>query len=164
LKRRSGRIVFFVLLVLVVLLVAAKLHYAGRAPVKLPASACNAGLWTHVYQPERLKVVEPCTAAEGRITSVFPSTDGDLHIGLDPEQKSVLNLINATHAHRRLIVEAVCDHPASGKEAAAACAGFISPVKAPKVGEHVRVIGTFVIDSDNGWTEIHPVTRIEVLH
>jgi len=32
------------------------------------------------------------------------------------------------------------------------------------VGEHVRVTGTYVLDSHNGWTEIHPVTRIDKLN
>jgi hypothetical protein len=31
------------------------------------------------------------------------------------------------------------------------------------VGAHVRATGTYVIDSHNGWAEIHPVSRIEAM-
>jgi hypothetical protein len=34
-------------------------------------------------------------------------------------------------------------------------------VTIPAVGEHVAVTGTYVNDSHNGWTEIHPVTSIQ---
>ena len=154
-------------LVVVVLLIAAfialTLRYRGKAPVKLAASECDANLWKHVYEPERLKVIEQCTAVEGRVASVHRAADGDLHIGLDPEQKSVLNLINVMHAHRRLIVEAVCDHVTTKPAPASACAGFTSAISAPTVGDRVRVTGSYVTDRDDGWNEIHPVTKIEVL-
>lgn len=157
-----------VLLGLIVLLIAGFIvvtfRYRGKAPVKLAASECNADLWKHVYQPERLKMIEPCTAVEGRAVTVHRAADGDLHIGLDPDQKSVLNLVNVMHAQRRLIVEAVCDHATTKKEPTAVCQGFTSSVIAPNVGDHLRVIGAYVTDTDNGWNEIHPVTRIEVLH
>jgi hypothetical protein len=152
---------------LLVLLIAAFIfvtfRYRGRAPVKLAAAQCDAGLWKHVYQPERLKVIEACTAVEGWAVTVHRAADGDLHIGLDPDQKSVLNLINVMHAQSELIVEAVCDHPTTKKEPAAVCQGFTSTVKVPAVGDHLRVIGAYVTDTENGWNEIHPVTRIEVL-
>jgi hypothetical protein len=163
LSRTSGRIALGVLLALVALFIAARLRYPGKATVKLPPTDCDADLWKHVYQPERLRVIEACTAVEGRVDSVHRAADGDLHIGLDPDQKSILNLINVIHAHRHLIVEVVCDHPSVENQAGHACAGFTSPIGAPKIGDHVRVTGTYVTDSDNGWNEIHPVTRIETL-
>jgi hypothetical protein len=150
--------------VLLALFFAAKFRYPGTAPIKLPASKCSADLWKHVYQPERLKVIEPCTAVEGRVALVHKAMDGDLHIGLEPDQKSVLNLINVTHADRQLVVEAVCDHPSLKNQAGPWCNGFTSTVIAPAVGDRVRVVGAYVTDTDNGWNEIHPVTRIEVLH
>jgi hypothetical protein len=101
---------------------------------------------------------------EGRVVTVHRAADGDLHIGLDPDQKSVLNLINVMHAQRELIVEAVCDYATTKKEPAAVCQGFNSTVKSPAIGDHLRVIGSYVTDTENGWNEIHPVTRIEVLH
>ena len=160
---RTGWIALGVLLALVALFIAARLRYPGKATVKLPATDCNADLWKHVYSPERLRVIEACIAVEGRVASVHRAKDGDLHIGLDPEQKSVLNLTNVMHAQRHLIVEAVCDHPSVKNQAGPACEGFVSTITAPNIGDHVRVTGSYVTDLDNGWNEIHPVTRIEIL-
>jgi hypothetical protein len=163
LQRRTRSLIVLLLTVLIVLFVAAKLRYSGRPSTTLAAAECNADLWKHVYERERLQVIEPCAAVEGRVVSVHPSSDGDLHIALDPAQKSALNLINLTHAHGTVVVEAVCDHPPAKGEAGAACEGFTSRIKAPRVGERVRVVGAYVTDRDNGWNEVHPVTRIESL-
>ena len=140
-----------------------KLRYPGKAPVKLPAESCDAALWKRVYRPERLRVLEACTAIEGRVVSLEREGDGDLHIVLDPDQKSVLNLVNAVHARGHLVVESVCDHAPAGGAATAACAGFAPQVTIPNTGDRVRVIGVYVTDRDIGWNEIHPVTRIEIL-
>ncbi len=161
--RASGRVMLVVLVILICLSVVVKLRYSGKATSKLPASDCNADLWKHVYSPERLHVIEACTAVDGRVVTVHQAADGDLHIGLDPEQKSTLNLINVMHAHRHLVVEAICDHLSTEHESGAACAGFTSQITAPRVGDRIRVIGAYVTDRDNGWNEIHPVTRIDVL-
>jgi len=161
LSRTSGRIALGVLLTLVALFMAARLLYAGKATVKLPVADCNADLWKHVYSPQRLAVVEACTAVEGRVVSVHRAADGDLHIGLDPEQKSTLNLINVMHAQRHLVVEVVCDHSPRDEEAAGACAGYTSQIAAPRTGDRVRITGSYVTDRDNGWNEIHPVSRID---
>lgn len=162
--RASGRIALAVVLTVIALFIAARLRYPGRATVKLPAPDCNADLWKHVYSPQRLAVVEACTAVEGRVVSVHRAADGDLHIGLDPEQKSTLNLINVMHAQRHLIVEAVCDHASAKNHAGPPCEDFASTITAPNIGDRVRVTGSYVTDRDNGWNEIHPVTRIEMLH
>jgi hypothetical protein len=152
-----------VLLTLIALFIAARLRYPGKATVKLPPVDCNADLWKHVYSPERLGVIEACTAVAGRVVSVHRAVDGDLHIGLDPEQKSTLNLTNVMHAQRHLIVEVVCDHPSVKNQAGPACEGFASSITAPNVGDRIRVTGAYVTDRDNGWNEIHPVTHIETL-
>lgn len=162
-SRTSGRIALGVLVALVALFIAARLLYPGKATVKLPAADCNADLWKHVYSPERLYVIEACTAVAGRVVSVHRAADGDLHIGLDPEQKSILNLTNVMHAQRHLIVEVVCDHPSVKNQTGTACQGFVSAIAAPNIGDHVRITGAYVTDRDNGWNEVHPVTRIETL-
>jgi hypothetical protein len=149
---------------LISLFVLARLRYSGRAPAILPVAQCNPELWKHVYDPERLQVLAACAAVEGRVVSVHRASDGDLHIALDPDQKSALNLLNLMHAHGTLVVEAVCDHPPAKGEASGACEGFVSQIKPPTVGERVRVVGSYVTDRDNGWNEVHPVTRIEELH
>lgn len=162
-SRTSGRIALGVLLMLIALFIAASLRYPGKAAVKLPAGDCNADLWKHVYNPERLGVIETCTAVEGRVVSVHRAVDGDLHIGLDPDQKSILNLTNVMHAQRHLVVEVVCDHTPPDKGAVSTCAGYTSQITTARVGDRIRVTGAYVTDRDNGWNEIHPVTRIETL-
>jgi hypothetical protein len=149
---------------LVVVLVVASRRYTGKVTVKLPAGDCSADLWKHVYKSDRLRVIEACTAVEGRVVSVHRAQDGDLHIGLDPDQKSVLNLVNVIHAQGNFIVEAVCDHPTTNNESNGACAGFTSSIVVPKIGDRIRATGSYVTDRDNGWNEIHPVSKIEVLH
>jgi len=151
------------LVVLIALAWLARLRYPGKAP-GVRIQDCDAELWNHVYRPERLHVVEPCTAVAGRVVSVHRETDGDLHIALTPDDKSVLNLVNAIHAHRTLVVEVVCEHAPSESQATAACAGFTAHVTVPNAGDRIRVIGAYVTDRDNGWNEVHPVTRVETLH
>jgi len=158
------RIILAGIVVLVAVLVVASRRYTGKAAVKLPAAECNAELWKHVYEPGRLRVIEACTAVEGRVVSVHRAQDGDLHIGLDPDQKSVLNLVNVIHAQRTLILEAVCDHPATSSEPRAACGGFTSPIMTPRIGDRIRATGSYVTDRENGWNEVHPVSKIEILH
>jgi hypothetical protein len=145
------------------LVVVARLRYPGAAPAKLSAGNCNSGLWRHVYRPERLRVIEPCTSVDGRVVSVGGGSDGDRHILLDPDRSSVLNLVNATHGGGNLVVEVICDHTPSEPDAAAACAEFISRIDVPRVGDRIRATGAYVTDRDNGWNEIHPVSRIETL-
>ena len=151
------------LIVIVAAVTFLVLRYPGKATVKVPDGSCDAKLWDHVYERARLQILQACTAVEGRVVSVHRSQDGDLHIALNPDNKSVLNLVNAVHAHRTLIVEAVCDHEPSTAIERAACGDFHSQVAMPKAGQRIRVIGAYVKDRDNGWNEIHPVSRIEML-
>jgi hypothetical protein len=101
-----------------------RLRYAGTAPEKLQEQSCDADLWKHVDQSKRLRVVEACTAVEGRVTSLRRESDGDLHIALDPDQKSVLNLFHVAHAHRRLVLEIICEHTPADSADKTACGDF----------------------------------------
>lgn len=141
----------------------AKLRYSGTAPIKLQANKCDPDLWNHVYEKDRLKIKEPCTAVEGRVVSVHRNADGDLHISLDPENKAVLNLVNVIHGGRKLVVELICNHTAAESNAQTACRDFHRRVTVPSVGDRVRVTGAYVTDRDNGWNELHPVTSVEIL-
>jgi hypothetical protein len=160
---RISRITLAVLVGLIALFLMARLRYAGKAPVKLQAENCDPDLWKHVIDKERLPVVEECTAVEGRVVSLHRASDGDLHIGLDPEHKSVLNLINVMHARGKLVVEIICEHTPVEAGDKVTCGSFHPQVAIPNVGDRVRVTGAYVTDRDNGWNEVHPVTRIEIL-
>jgi hypothetical protein len=159
---RTSRITLGVLLVILILIVGARLRYAGRAPIKLQADSCDAEMWKHVYERDRLRVIQECTAIEGRVMSVHHNADGDVHLALDPNAKLVLNLVNLIRGSG-LVAEVVCEHPSSVDAAKAACGGFHPQITIPSVGDRVRVTGAYVNDRDNGWNEVHPVTRIEIL-
>lgn len=149
---------------LIVLLVAAAallagLRYRGTAP---DAAGCDPDLWQHVYRPTRLEILNRCTAVAGRVTEIHRNADGDVHVKVDPDDASVLNLINVVR-RSGLIVEIVCDHPSAQRDVEAACAGFNSKIAAPAAGDRIRATGAYVKDTENGWTEIHPVSKIDVL-
>lgn len=160
---RDSWIKFAVLIALLGLIGLWRFRYPGKASAKLAAESCNSDLWQHVYEKDRLKVVEACTAVDGRVVSLHRASDGDLHIALAPDRKSVLNLINVFHSHGELVVEIICEHTPADAVEKAACADFQSQVAIPNVGDRVRVTGAYVTDSENGWREIHPVTRIETI-
>jgi hypothetical protein len=157
------RIGLAALIALAALFLVARLRYPGKAPVRLQAEKCDRDLWNHVIEKERLTVLEECTAVEGRVVSLSRASDGDLHIALDPEPKSVLNLINAIRARGELVVEIICEHTPAIPNEKATCADFHQQVTIPQVGDRVRVTGAYVTDRHYGWNEVHPVTRIEIL-
>jgi len=160
---RGSQILIAVLVVTTFLALLIKLRYPGKVTVKLPAEICDSALWQHVYEKQRLQVIEPCTAVEGRVVALHRASDGDLHLSLDPDNTTVLNFINRFHGHGHLVVEAICLYPSSEERARAACAEYHPQITIPKPGDRVRVTGAYVTDSDNGWNEIHPVSKIEVL-
>jgi hypothetical protein len=146
-----------------VLVLVVRARYPGKVTLRLPASECNADLWKNVGEPERLHVIAACTSVEGQVVSVYRASDGDLHIELDPYDKSVLNFVNVMHAHGHLVVEIICEHTPEDAGAVAACAGLTSQVMVPQINDYIRVTGSYVTDRETGWNEIHPVTRIRKL-
>jgi hypothetical protein len=127
-----------------------------------PAPTCDPSLWNHVYNPKRLTRLSPCLSATGVISESDADADGDQHflLTLDPGQDSLVNHRNAKKKGGDLVLEIVCANPTTMKKVKSACAGYANPIPIPKVGTHVRVTGSYVIDTHNGWTEIHPVSRL----
>jgi hypothetical protein len=130
------------------------------------ASGCNAELWDHVYRKARLHIIEGCISVTGTIRHIKREADGDDHIQLavDPEFSKLLNERNKTAQGDTLILELICQGPVTQEDAEAACHDFHSTVDVPKAGTKVRVVGSYVLDSQQGWMEIHPVSSIEVRH
>lgn len=64
-----------------------------------------------------------------------------------------------------MVFEIVCMFHVSQADAKAACPPtFHNPVQLPPVGSHVRIVGTYVQDTNHAqWMEIHPVTSITVI-
>jgi hypothetical protein len=127
------------------------------------ASGCDASLWNHVYSPKRLQQVSPCMSVTGVITESNADADGDQHflLRLDPGQDKLVNKRNGKKKGGDLVLEIVCANPTSMKKPRSACAGYTNRIPIPRVGARVTATGTYVLDSHNGWTEIHPVSRFE---
>ncbi len=130
-----------------------------------PQSACDPNLWNYVYDHERLQVLDKCKIVTGVIEETNADEDGDQHmlLKLDKGQKDLLTKKNVTKKSGDLVVEAVCINNITRKRAMGACTGYVNHVQLPKVGDHVKVTGSYVIDSHNGWAEIHPITKIEIV-
>ena len=129
--------------------------------------ACDPGLWKYVYNPERLQVLDKCKTVTGTIVERSADEDGDEHmlLKLDPGQDDLLRERNMKKKGGNLVIEAVCINNITRKKVGDACVGYVNHVELPVVNDHVRVSGSLVVDSnnDNGWTEIHPITRIEII-
>jgi len=129
------------------------------------ASGCDASLWNHVYNPKRLNQLAPCISVTGVITESSADPDGDQHflLKLDPGQEKLANKRNRKKKGGDIVLEIVCANPTTMKKVKSACAGYRNPIAIPAVGTHVRATGTYVIDSHNGWAEIHPVSKLQAM-
>jgi hypothetical protein len=126
---------------------------------------CDQSIWNHVYQPARLRVVDPCITITGTITKIGLNPDGDTHILLapDPQFLHYINNVNVKQLNGNLMVEAVCFHQIKPSliDANAACQNYQSNIVIPPLHSHVQVTGSYVIDTETGgWAEIHPVSSI----
>jgi hypothetical protein len=102
-----------------------------------------------VYREQRLRVLRACTWARGDVLSVRCMDDGDVHVGLFPDRPSrhLLNRWNRREQFGLLVTEIM--------------PGQRFPL--PGIGEHVAMFGTWVLDTDHGWNEIHPIWAIRYL-
>lgn len=129
------------------------------------AAACDSSKWLHVYHPDRLQVLNPCKMVTGTIIERNADEDGDEHLllKLDNGQEQLLQKKNYTKKEGALVVEVVCVNNITRKRAMGACDGYVNGVLLPDVDDRVRVTGSYVVDTHNGWTEIHPASKIEKL-
>lgn len=126
---------------------------------------CDKSLWNRVYEPDRLEVLDECKTVTGTITERDADDDGDEHmlLKLDDGQDDLLTKKNKKKKDDNLVIEAVCVNPPKLKKVGDTCSGYTSTVHLPQVGDHVRVTGSLVDDTHNGWNEIHPITQIELI-
>lgn len=126
---------------------------------------CDTSLWKYVYNRERLEVTDICKIVTGVIDESSADDDGDQHmlLKLDNGQENLLTKRNIKKKQGDLVIEAVCANKTTLEKVGNTCNGYINHIQLPKVGDHVRVTGSLVIDSHNGWGEIHPITKIEVI-
>jgi hypothetical protein len=126
---------------------------------------CDPALWRHVYHAYRLHVISACRTVTGTVEDVRQEPDGDTHILLkpDPQYAGLVNAGNIELEHGDLVLEPVCAGYVSQADAVTACHGFTSGVRSVSAGDRIRVTGSYVLDADHGWMEIHPVSRITVI-
>ena len=127
---------------------------------------CNPSFWDHVYNPQRLQVIDMCTSVSGIVETMRGEDDGDYRIGLalDSEYAYMINDANRKSQHGNLVVEIICQLKVTDLDAKKACSNFVHTVYIPMLGMHVKVTGSYVLDKDHfGWAEIHPVTKLEVI-
>jgi hypothetical protein len=134
-----------------------------------------------VYLPFRLHVKKRCITVSGRVDCVHREPDGDVHIDLHLS-RSYRHLLTPANAYQRcpghrgphLLVEII---PQNGElpftDNSATRARFVTP-KAPKPGQHVKVTGPYVWDTNAlhdliypgkhiaNWAEVHPAWNITV--
>jgi hypothetical protein len=146
-----------------IVLLSALVARSGERSNTQSATGCDASLWNHVYNPSRLHKVATCLSVTGVIEESSADDDGDQHflLKLDPGQDKLLNKRNAKKKGGDLVLEIVCANPTKMKKAKKACAGYTNHIPIPAVGTHVKATGTYVIDSHNGWAEIHPVSKLQ---
>jgi hypothetical protein len=138
-------------------------------------TGCDATLWDHVYNPERLIVKQKCISITGvivdatngqRSDGVRHEPDGDTHgwLKVDPQFKNLLNAGNTSNEDGNLVYEIVCKFKASQLDAKGACPlTYHTPVQLPAVGSHVEIVGSYVQDTNHAkWMEIHPVSKVTV--
>jgi hypothetical protein len=151
----------------------------GTAELAAPLSStsgCDATLWDHVYNPERLIVKQKCISVTGTIVDatngkrsdgVRKEADGDTHgwLKVDPQFENLLNAGNMSDEDGNLVYEIVCRFKVSQADAKEACPlTYHSTVQLPAVGSHVQIVGSYVQDTNHAkWMEIHPVTKITVI-
>ena len=128
------------------------------------ADACNPDLWTHVYDPVRLQIVDSCRTVTGTVADLHANEDGDydIRLAVDPAYANLVNDTNRSQLDGHLQLETVCQAPQTVADAEAACGTFVGNVLIPQPGQHISVTGSYVLDTNHGWMEIHPVSVIRV--
>lgn len=141
---------------------------AGRRPAKpAPASQAQAPEHRHiqarasvcppfkhsldgVYHPYRLRVRDSCRHISGTVDDVRDEEDGDIHIivRLDPRYRGMLVQGNYAAQGGDLVVEFM---PRD-----------YGHLPRPAVGDRLSLIGAYVLDTDHGWAELHPVFSAQI--
>jgi hypothetical protein len=111
-------------------------------------------------------VLDLCKHAEGVVVDVALEEDGDYHLWFrpDPGYEYLLNAENHFQAQPAMLAEITPECPSSTNppdaRAAARCPKSKLPI--PAIGQHIAVDGPWVLDTDHGWREVHPVDSIRI--
>ncbi len=140
------------IIIAVVAVSAVAIFFYTQGP--LPTSQEENGSMKGVYNPGRLKILDPdnpIRTVTGTVEKVIKAPDGDYHIEtrLYKEYLSLLNKANYNKVSGDLILEVVPSDQ------------FRTPI--PKVGDKINATGVWVLDTNHDWNELHPVRGIIIL-
>ena len=117
--------------------------------------------WKFVHERDRLEVLKDNFSVTGVVKNCYQYIDGDFVIDLKLDSNEfLLNKFNYLKLNGLLEVEIVCEHKGMFIE----CLDYVNDVKIPKIGDHIRIWGSWVCDRRHKWCEIHPVTLLEFLN
>lgn len=165
-KTRKIIITAFITLLLLMIAVGIIERHLVYLLIYIPAPvhevSCNEMLWKYNAEPE--DIIERCIYLSGTVQSVKPEDDGDYNIQLKPDAPYVrlLDFYNVALELGHISIEPICEVAPKKKEFIKACRGYDSNLTMPHKGEHIAVVGAYTHDKHR-WTEIHPVTTIEIL-
>ena len=130
-----------------------------------PGTPCGSGPpLAGIYQPDRLHVLALCRHAVGVVVSVVPEDDGDYHVWivLDAAYADLLNAENHFQGKPTMLAEIVPDCPVNAPPPDGPSAERCPPTKlrVPLAGQRIAIDGPWVLDTNHGWLEIHPVDTI----
>ena len=135
----------------------------SQVPPQTSAVQCDQSLWEYVYNPGRLRILDPCVSITGTVEGVRKEADGDVHIRfrLDQQFESLLNEKNISRQQGDLVLEPICQGKVRQADAAEPCSRYGGPYFQAEIGQRYLVSGTYVHDADHGWNELHPVTSMQ---
>lgn len=148
-----------------VLLAGALFSAASLAMGAASAPTPCDGWWKYVYSPKRLVIQQPCVTVRGTVIKTKHVPDGDVIVivTLDPEYAHLANEKNDEHYGKdTLELEMVCRAPVF-KVLVWRCWTCHNKLLEPRVGDHIEADGVYVLDTNHGHMEIHPVTRMAIL-
>jgi hypothetical protein len=106
-----------------------------------------------VYNPSRLRVINPCQQASGTVTHIETWSDGDwnIYVDLDSDSEGLVSGKN---------IQKLREWPQAG--GVAEMLWEVTPddqgqLLEPSTGQHLEVLGAHVYDRTWGHTEIHPM-------
>lgn len=133
-------------------------HHAQAAAHR---TACGTRLWAHIYHPDRLRLIQRCKTVHGTVKELAWEPDGDLHIRL-ATRTALVNAANDHYQDGDLVLEEICQGSVTQADAVGACRGVPHNLTVPSAGDKVTVTGSYVLDQNHGWMEIHPVTTLTI--
>jgi hypothetical protein len=165
---RRLRFIAFVMAALAACSPAAGPVATHPSPNASPMTACGSSPpLAGIYQSDRLQILAACRHAAGRVVSVVPEDDGDYHVWivLDPAYSDLMNAEDHFQGKPTMLAEIVPDCAADSPPPDSSSAHRCPPTRLaiPTAGERIAIDGPWVLDTNHGWREIHPVDTIVIL-